>query len=114
MQDASFERYGGKGRGERRVRLADEAISEFAGNDRTLSNARGLLYGQSVGEQAVRWVLPRTDTSSFPRGGYGGFTRCRYLSHCVGRGGSARLWRFVDICRIMSDEGRARLWCFCR
>ena len=29
VQDASFERSGGKRRGERRVRLADEVISEF-------------------------------------------------------------------------------------
>ena len=55
MQAASFERSGGKGRGERRVWLADEVISEFAGNDRTLSNARGLLYGQSAGAQAMGW-----------------------------------------------------------
>lgn len=55
VQDASFERSGGKRRGKRRVRLACEAISEFAGNDRTLSNARGLLYGQSAGAQAMGW-----------------------------------------------------------
>ena len=39
---------------------------------------------------------------------------CRYLSHCVGRGGECGFGMFVDICRILSDEGRARLWCFCR
>ena len=58
-------------------------------------------------------ILPRSGTSAFPRDASGGFTRCCYLSHCVGRGG-ARLWRFVDNCRIVSDEGRARLWRFCR
>ena len=68
-------------------------------------------------------ILPRSDTSAFPREASGGFTRCCYLSHCVGRGG-ARLWRFcrylshyvgrgeehgfcvfVDNCRIVSVEG---------
>ena len=77
-------------------------------------------------------VLPRSDTSAFPRGGYGGFTRCRYLSdfvgwgesaalefcrylsYCVGRGGEYGFGCFVNICRIVSVEGGARLWCFCR
>ena len=78
-------------------------------------------------------IPPRSDTSAFPRDASGGFTRCCYLSHCVGRGGKRGFGVFVDICRIMSDEvesaaleclsitvalcrsrGRARLLCFCR
>ena len=31
-------------------------------------------------------ILPRSDTSAFPRDASGGFTRCCYLSHYVGRG----------------------------
>ena len=96
-------------------------------------------------------ILPRSDTSAFPRDASGGFTRCcylsivsvkggsaalvflsitvalcrsrvgarlwnvcRYLSHCVGQGWERGFGVFVDICRIMSDEGRARLLRFCR
>ena len=115
-------------------------------------------------------ILPRSDTSAFPRDASGGFTRCcylsivsvkggsaalvflsitvalcrsrvgarlwnvcRYLSHCVGQGWERGFGVFVDICRIMSDEGesaalvflslsvalcrsrwRVRLWNVCR
>ena len=78
-------------------------------------------------------ILSRSDTSAFPRDASGGFTRCCCLSHCVGRGGECGFGVFVDICRIVSDEGEsaalaflsiavalcrsrgsARLWCFCR
>ena len=57
-------------------------------------------------------ILPRSDTSAFPRDASGGFTRCCYLSHCVGQGWERGFGMFVGICRIMSDEGRARLWRF--
>lgn len=50
-------------------------------------------------------ILPRSDTSAFPRDASGGFTRCCYLSHCVGRGGECGFGVFVDICRIVSVEG---------
>ena len=78
-------------------------------------------------------ILPRSDTSAFPRDASGGFTRCCYLSHCDGRGGECGFGVFVDNCRIMSVKGGsaaleclsisvalcrsrvgARLWCFCR
>lgn len=54
-------------------------------------------------------ILPRSDTSAFPRDASGGFTRCCYLSHCVGQEWERGFGVFVDICRILSDEGRARL-----
>ena len=75
-------------------------------------------------------ILPRFDTSAFPRDASGGFTRCCYLSHCVGQGWErgfgvlsitvalcrsrvgARLWRFVDNCRIMSVEGKSTAFAF--
>ena len=78
-------------------------------------------------------ILPRSDTSAFPRDASGGFTRCCYLSHCVGRGWELGIGVFVGICRIMSVEGesaalvflsvsvamcrtrvRVRLWNVCR
>ena len=59
-------------------------------------------------------ILPRSDTSAFPRDASGGFTRCCYLSIVSVKGGSAALVFlsiFVALCRT---RGRARLWCFCR
>ena len=52
-------------------------------------------------------ILPRSDTSAFPRDAFGGFTRCCYLSHCVGQWWERGFGVFVDICRIMSDEGES-------
>ena len=57
-------------------------------------------------------ILPRSDTSAFPRDASGGFTRCCYLSHCVGRGGERGFCVFVDICRIMSVEGKSTAFAF--
>ena len=37
---------------------------------------------------------------------------CRYLSYCVGRGGERGFGVFVDNCRIVSVKGRVRLWRF--
>lgn len=59
-------------------------------------------------------ILPRSDTSAFPRDASGGFTRCCYLSHCVGRGGECGfgdLSIFVALCR---SRWRVRLWNVCR
>lgn len=52
-------------------------------------------------------ILPRSGTSAFPRDASGGFTRCCYLSHCVGQGWERGFGMFVDICRIVSVEGEA-------
>ena len=37
---------------------------------------------------------------------------CRYLSHCVGRGGECGFGVFVVICRIMSVEGKSTAFAF--
>ena len=37
---------------------------------------------------------------------------CRYLSYYVGQEWERGFGVFVGICRIVSVEGRARLWCF--
>lgn len=57
-------------------------------------------------------ILPRSDTSAFPRDASGGFTRCCYLSHCVGQGWGRGFGVFVDICRIMTDEGESAAFAF--
>ena len=49
-------------------------------------------------------ILPRSDTSAFPRDASGGFARCCYLSHCVGQGWERGFGVFVDNCRIVSVE----------
>ena len=78
-------------------------------------------------------ILPRSDTSAFPRDASGGFTRCCYLSHCVGQEWERGFGVFVVICRIVSvkggsaalvflsvfvvlcrSRGRERLWNVCR
>ena len=45
-------------------------------------------------------ILPRSDTSAFPRDASGGFTRCCYLSHFVGWGKSEALvfCRYLSYC----------------
>ena len=119
VQAASFERSGGKGRGERRVRLADEAISEFP-CVRLLGDAEHFraCVNCCTGSPPVRklWggVLPRSDTSAFPRGGYGGFGVLSIsVALCRTRESAASdvLSISVAFCR---SRVRVRLWFFCR
>lgn len=78
MQDASFERLDGKGRGKRQVRLACEAISEFPcvrllGETEHFRACVNCYTDSPPARKLWGGALPRSDTFAFPRGA-GGFT----------------------------------------
>ena len=77
------------------------------GESTAMAFCRYLSHFVDEGKSAALAFLSISVALCRTRGRVRQWRLCRYLSHYVGRGGECGFGVFVDICRIMSDEGEA-------